>query len=158
MAGWRKGAVLAASAAFSLLGPAAACAQDAAAFVVAIAAGIAPNRLLEYPDIDQAAKSALVDLDSPVMNAKVFAAMVMPYKYGVSQLPCKAKEMQPQRGWKPVREPAGKIQWVIGPMPIAFWQGIYGVCLIQAPKAKEELSPADRAALECECNGWLPAQ
>jgi len=131
---------------------------DAFTLLVAVAINIAPQPLAISPDLDAAEKAALVDLDSAVMNAQVFAAMAMPYKYGVSQLPCKAKDMQPQRGWKPVREPAGKVQWVIGPMNRAFWQGIYGVCLVQAPKPKEELDIVERAALECECNGWLPAQ
>jgi len=130
---------------------------DAFTLLVAVAINIAPQPLAISPDLDAAEKAALVDLDSATMNAKVFAAMAMPYKYGVSQLPCKAKEMQPQRGWKPVREPAGKVQWVIGPVNRAFWQGIYGVCLVQAPKPKEELDIVERAALECECNGWLPA-
>jgi hypothetical protein len=131
---------------------------DAFTLLVAVAINIAPQPLAISPDLDAAEKAALVDLDSATMNAKVFAAMAMPYKYGVSQLPCKAKDMQPQRGWKPVREPAGKVQWVIGPVNRAFWQGIYGVCLVQAPKPKEELDIVERAALECECNGWLPAQ
>jgi hypothetical protein len=131
---------------------------DAFTLLVAVAINIAPQPLAISPDLDAAEKAALVDLDSAVMNAQVFAAMAMPYKYGVSQLPCKAKNMQPERGWKPVREPAGKVQWVIGPVNRAFWQGIYGVCLVQAPKPKEELDIVERAALECECNGWLPAQ
>ena len=132
--------------------------MDAFTLLVAVAINIAPQPLAISPDLDAAEKAALVDLDSATMNAKVFAAMAMPYKYGVSQLPCTAKDMQPQRGWKPVREPAGKVQWVIGPVNRAFWQGIYGVCLAQAPKPKEELDIVERAALECECNGWLPAQ
>ena len=132
--------------------------MDAFTLLVAVAINIAPQPLAISPDLDAAEKAALVDLDSAVMNAQVFAAMAMPYKYGVSQLPCKAKNMQPERGWKPVREPAGKVQWVIGPVNRAFWQGIYGVCLVQAPKPKEELDIVERAALECECNGWLPAQ
>ena len=147
MSGSKVRAVLGTSAAFSLLAP---------SLVLAIAANIAPQPFSERPDLDAAEKAALVDLDSAAMNAHVFAAMAMPYKYGVSQLPCRAKEMQPQRGWKAAREPAGKVQWIIGPVNKAFWQGIYGVCLIQAPKAREELDAADRAALECECNGWLP--
>lgn len=131
--------------------------MNAFALLVAVAVNIAPQPLAISPDLDAGEKAALVDLNSSAMNAKVFAAMAMPYKYGVSQLPCKAKEMQPARGWKPVREPAGKIQWVIGPVNKAFWQGIYGVCLVQAPKSKEELDLVERTALECECNGWLPA-
>ena len=123
---------------------------------VAIAANIAPQPLSELPDLDAAQKKALVDLDSPNMNAKVFAAMAMPYKYGVTQMPCKAKDLQPQRGWKPAREPAGKIQWVIGPAVKVFWSGIYGTCLIQAPNPKESMDPLERTSLECECNGWMP--
>jgi len=132
--------------------------MDASALLFAVAINIAPHPLVLSTDLDAAEKAALVDLDSSAMNAKVYAAMAMPYKYGVSQLPCKAKEMQPERGWKPVREPAGKVQWVIGPISKAFWQGIYGVCLVQAPKPKEELDLVERTALECECNGWLPTQ
>jgi|SRR6185295_12333904 hypothetical protein len=132
--------------------------MDASALLFAVAINIAPHPLVLSTDLDAAEKAALVDLDSSAMNAKVYAAMAMPYKYGVSQLPCKAKEMQPERGWKPVREPAGKVQWVIGPVNKAFWQGIYGVCLVQAPKPKEELDIVERTALECECNGWLPAR
>ena len=132
--------------------------MDASALLFAVAINIAPHPLVLSTDLDAAEKAALVDLDSSAMNAKVYAAMAMPYKYGVSQLPCKAKEMQPERGWKPVREPAGKVQWVIGPISKAFWQGIYGVCLVQAPKPKEELDIVERTALECECNGWLPAR
>ena len=82
----------------------------------------------------------------------------MPYKYGVTQMPCKAKEWQPQRGWKPAREPAGKIQWVIGPATKVFWAGIYGTCLIQAPNPREALGVVERTALECECNGWMPTE
>ena len=132
--------------------------MDASALLFAVAINIAPHPLVLSTDLDAAEKAALVDLDSSAMNAKVYAAMAMPYKYGVSQLPCKAKEMQPGRGWRSVREPAGKVQWVIGPVSKAFWQGIYGVCLIQAPKPKEELDVVERTALECECNGWLPTQ
>ena len=83
--------------------------MDAFTLLVAVAINIAPQPLAISPDLDAAEKAALVDLDSAVMNAQVYAAMAMPYKYGVSQLPCKAKDMQPQRGWKPVREPAGKV-------------------------------------------------
>jgi len=132
--------------------------MNALILFIAIAANLAPQPLFERPDLDAAEKKALVDLDSPNMNAKVFAAMAMPYKYGVTQLPCKAKEWQPERGWKPAREPAGKIQWVIGPAVKVFWSGIYGVCLIQSPNPRESTSLVERTALECECNGWMPAQ
>ena len=130
--------------------------MNAFVFFVAIVANMAPQPLKEPPDIDAAEKAALVDLDSPNMNAKVFAAMAMPYKYGVSQLPCKARELQPERGWKPAREPAGKIQWVVGPAVKVFWSGIYGTCLIQSPNSRESMNAVDRTALECECNGWMP--
>ena len=125
-------------------------------FLVAIAANMAPQPLAEPPDLDAAEKAALVDLDSAHMNAKVFAAMAMPYKYGVTQMPCKAKEWQPERGWKPAREPAGKVQWIEGPATKVFWAGIYGTCLIQAPKPRDALDVVERTALECECNGWMP--
>jgi hypothetical protein len=36
------------------------------------------------------------------------------------------------------------------------WSGIYGTCFIHSPRAKDELGEGERAALECECNGWLP--
>jgi hypothetical protein len=144
---FRLRAVLATSAAFSLLAP---------AFAFAIAANIAPHPLSERPDLDAAEKAALVDLDSAHMNAKVFAAMALPYKYGVTQMPCKAKEWQPDRGWKPAREPAGKVQWIPGPATKVFWAGIYGTCLIQSPRPKEQLDAVERTALECECNGWMP--
>ena len=122
---------------------------------MAIAAHIAPNPLSEPPDLDAAEKAAIVDLDSAHMNAKVFAAMAMPYKYGVTQMPCKAQQLQPERGWKPAREPAGKVQWIPGPATKVFWAGIYGTCLIQSPKPREALDPVERTALECECNGWM---
>jgi hypothetical protein len=125
-------------------------------FLFAIAANMAPQPLSEPPDLDAAEKAALVDLDSAHMNAKVFAAMAMPYKYGVTQMPCKAKEWQPERGWKPAREPAGKVQWIEGPATKVFWAGIYGTCLIQAPKPRDALDVVERTALECECNGWMP--
>jgi len=132
--------------------------MDALVLFMAVAVIIAPQPLKDAPDLDAAEKAALVDLDSQHMNAQVFAAMAMPYKYGVTQMPCKAKDWQPQRGWKPAREPAGKIQWVIGPATKVFWAGIYGTCLIQAPNPREALDVVERTALECECNGWTPAQ
>ena len=107
-------------------------------------------------DIDASQKAALVDLDSQYMNSQVLAAMSMPYKYGVTQMPCKAREWQPERSWKAAREPAGRIQWVPGPLTKVFWSGIYGTCLIQSPAPREGLGEVARTALECECNGWLP--
>jgi len=130
--------------------------MDASALLFAVAINIAPHPLVLSTDLDAAEKAALVDLDSAHMNAKVFAAMAMPYKYGVTQMPCKAKEWQPERGWKPAREPAGKVQWIEGPATKVFWAGIYGTCLIQAPKPRDALDVVERTALECECNGWMP--
>ena len=145
MGQWKMGAVLMASAAFSFVAPA-----------FASSVYMAPKPLRPAPSLDDEEKAALVDLDSQHMNAQVFAAMAMPYKYGVTQMPCKAKEWQPRRGWKAAREPAGKIQWVIGPATKVFWAGIYGTCLIQAPNPREALDIVERTALECECNGWMP--
>lgn len=109
-------------------------------------------------DIDAPQKAALVDLESEFMRGQVLAAMSMPYKYGVTQMPCTAKEWQPERGWKPAREPSGRIQWVPGPITKVFWSGIYGTCLIQSPQPREGVGEVERAALECECNGWVPAR
>ena len=132
--------------------------MNALILFVAIAAHMAPHPLFEPLELDTAEKKALVDLDSPNMNAKVFAAMSMPYKYGVTQLPCKAKDWQPERGWKPAREPAGRIRWVVGPAVKVFWSGIYGTCLIQSPNPRESMGVVERTSLECECNGWMPTQ
>jgi len=107
-------------------------------------------------DLDAPSKASQVDLESPQLNAQVLAAMSWPYKYGVTQMPCKAKALQPQRGWYPAREPSGRILWVEGPATKVFWSGIYGTCLIQAPAQKMSVPEGERAALECECNGWLP--
>lgn len=107
-------------------------------------------------DLDALLKAAQVDLDSPQLKAQVLAAMSWPYKYGVTQMPCSAKAMQPQREWYPAREPSGRILWVEGPTTKVFWSGIYGTCLIQAPGPRMSLPEPERTALECECNGWLP--
>jgi hypothetical protein len=109
----------------------------------------------EY-DLDAPIKAAQVALESPQLNAQVLAAMSWPYKYGVTQMPCKAKALQPSRDWYPAREPSGRIQWVEGPTTKVFWSGIYGTCLIQAPAPKMSVPEPQRSALECECNGWLP--
>jgi len=110
----------------------------------------------EEVDIDAPQKAALVDLDSEYMRGQVLGAMSMPYKYGVTQMACKAREQQPERGWHAAREPSGRIQWVSGPVAKVFWSGIYGTCLIQSPLAREAMGEVERTALECECNGWLP--
>ncbi len=105
-------------------------------------------------DIDAPIKAAIVDLNSPEMRDHVTEAMAWPYKFGVSQMPCKAQSLQPEREWKPVREPSGKIQWIQGPVTKVLWGGIYGICYIQTREEKSQLEEAQRAALECECNGW----
>ena len=129
--------------------------MDPLILMVVFALNTAPAQR-EGVDIDAPQKAALVDLDSQYMNAQVLAAMSMPYKYGVTQMPCKAKDLQPRRGWKPAREPAGRIQWVPGPIKKVFWSGIYGTCLIQSPQPRDKLGEVERTALECECNGWVP--
>lgn len=107
-------------------------------------------------DLDAPLKASQVAIDSPQLNAQVLAAMAWPYKYGVTQIPCKAKSLQPERGWRAAREPSGRIQWIEGPVTKVLWSGIYGTCFIQAPRAKEQLPEVEQVALECECNGWLP--
>jgi len=129
--------------------------MDPSILLVAFALHSAPQPRGEL-DIDAPQKAALVDLDSQFMRAQVLAAMSMPYKYGVTQMPCKAREQQPERDWRAAREPSGRIEWVAGPVTKVFWSGIYGSCLIQSPVAREAVGEAERAALECECNGWLP--
>ena len=126
---------------------------------VSIALALALAQALPQPaplDLDQPERAQLVLIDSQFLGDQVLAAMALPYKYGVSQKACKAKELQPARGWKAVREPSGRVEWILGPATKVFWSGIYGTCLIQSPLAREKLKPADREALECECNGWLP--
>ena len=130
--------------------------MDPIALIFAIALQAVPLPKQEELDLDTPVKEAMVDLDSPYMKSQVLAAMSMPYKYGVSQLPCKAKDLQPKRGWHAVREPAGKIQWIPGPTMKVFWSGIYGICLIQSPVARDMAKELERVTLECECNGWLP--
>ncbi len=131
--------------------------MDPQILMVAIALSSAPAGDARV-DIDAPQKAARVELDSPYMHAQVLSAMTMPYKYGVTQMACKARETQPERGWKPAREPSGRIQWVAGPAVKVFWSGIYGTCLIQSPRAREAVDEVERDALECECNGWLPAR
>ena len=131
--------------------------MDPLFLVMVFALNAAPaNR--ESIDIDAPQKAAMVDLDSQYMNAQVLSAMSMPYKYGVTQMPCKARDWQPERSWTPAREPSGRIQWVSGPIAKVFWSGIYGTCLIQSPVPREEAGEVERTALECECNGWRPAR
>ena len=107
-------------------------------------------------DFDAPANAARAELDSAYLRDMMTAAMAAPYKYRVTQMPCRARELQPARGWQPAREPSGRIAWVAAPTLEVRWSGIYGTCLIQSPQAREELGEGERAALECECNGWLP--
>jgi hypothetical protein len=131
--------------------------MDPMAVVFLVAMQFVPPRA-EDADLDAPMKASRVDLESPYLHAQVMAAMASPYKYGVTQMPCKAQALQPSRDWHPAREPSGKIQWVAGPVTKVFWSGIYGTCLIQSPLEREKAEPVERAALECECNGWLPAK
>lgn len=107
-------------------------------------------------DFDAPLNAMRIELDSRELEDRVLAAMAMPYKYGVTQMPCKAREWQPLRGWTPAREPAGRIQWVKGPVARVRWSGIYGTCFIESPVPRGHLGEVERTALECECNGWLP--
>jgi hypothetical protein len=130
---------------------------DPLSIALALALAQAPSQPAAL-DLDEPERAQLVLIDSQFLGDQVLAAMALPYKYGVSQKACKAKELQPARGWKPMREPSGRVEWILGPATKVFWSGIYGTCLIQSPLAREKLNPADREALECECNGWLPTQ
>ncbi|HUL96842.1 MAG TPA: hypothetical protein VLT89_12565 [Usitatibacter sp.] len=129
--------------------------MDPAALLLAVALPYIPPPP-EVHDLDAPLKASQVALDSPQLNAQILAAMAWPYKYGVTQIPCKAKAMQPRRGWRAAREPSGRIEWIKGPVTKVFWSGIYGTCFIQAPHEREKLREMERVALECECNGWLP--
>ena len=129
--------------------------MDPASLALVVALSSTPARSEAF-DLDAPAKAAAVKLDSPRIAADLLSAMALPYRYGVTQMPCKAKSMQPKRGWYAAREPAGRILWVQGPAEKVFWSGIYGTCLIQSPLAREKLPEDQRSALECECNGWLP--
>ena len=129
--------------------------MDPLAILLAVSLPAIPAHAEEF-DLDVSLRGAQVSLESPQLNAQVLAAMAWPYKYGVTQIPCKAKSMQPERGWRAAREPSGRIQWVEGPVIKVFWSGIYGTCLIQAPAPKMSVPEPERTALECECNGWLP--
>ena len=129
--------------------------MDAISLLLMVALPAIPVKPEEY-DIDAPMKAARVELDSAEMHAHITAAMAWPYKYGVSQMACQAKVMQPERKWRPVREPSGKIEWVQGPVTKVFWSGIYGTCIIQTRGEKAKLPVVERTALECECNGWLP--
>jgi hypothetical protein len=90
--------------------------MDAIAIILMVALPAIPTKPAEY-DIDAPARAAAVDLNSREMQDHITEAMALPYKYGVTRMPCKAKVEQPERQWYPAREPAGKIQWIVGPAP-----------------------------------------
>src|SRR5437588_418075 len=123
-----------------------------AAIALAVALSTPPEK--RVIDLDAPDKAARLQLDSAYMQDLVTVAMAV--SYGITRMPCKARQYQPLRGWKPAREPAGKIAWVVGPAMNVKWAGIYGTCTITAPKPRPQMSEVDRTALECECNGWLP--
>jgi hypothetical protein len=129
--------------------------MDLVSLAFAAALGTTPPREGAI-DFDAPLRAAESELDSPALKDRMTAAMAWPYRYGVTQMPCKAREWQPLRGWTPAREPSGKIQWVQGPRLQVRWSGIYGTCFIQSPVARDKIGAIERAALECECNGWLP--
>lgn len=128
--------------------------MDLLSLVLAVALSAPPRA--EDIDFDAPANAARAYLGSDYLRDMMTAAMAMPYKYGVTQMPCRARVLQPARGWQPAREPSGRIAWVTGPAAEVKWSGIYGTCFIQSPRAREELGEGERAALECECDGWLP--
>ena len=128
--------------------------MDLLSLALATALAFPPRE--EPIDFDAPLRAADSELGSPALKDRMIAAMAWPYRYGVTQMPCKAREWQPLRGWTPAREPSGKIQWVPGKTVSVRWSGIYGTCVIQSPLPREQVGEVDRAALECECNGWLP--
>ena len=115
-----------------------------------------PPRPAPGADFDSVGKPELNDIESQYLKDQMLAAMAYPYKYRVTQMPCKAQQLQPQRGWRPAREPSGNIRWIAGKVTRARWSGIYASCFIESPVDKDKLDEALRTALECECNGWLP--
>ncbi len=131
--------------------------MDAVALVLMMALPAIPAKPGEY-DIDAPIRAAVASLNSPEMQDRVTEAMAWPYRFGVTQMPCAAKSLQPERGWRPVREPSGKILWTQGPVTKVRWAGIYGTCIIETREEPGSLKDGDRAELECQCNGWLPAR
>jgi hypothetical protein len=131
--------------------------MDPVAVILMIALPAIPAKPGEY-DIDAPIRAAMVDLNSPETRDHITEAMAWPYKFGVTQMPCRAQSMQPERQWRPAREPSGKIQWVQGPVTKVLWAGIYGTCIIQSPKPIHAVHEVERIGLECQCNGWLPAR
>ncbi|HUL57261.1 MAG TPA: hypothetical protein VLT60_09690 [Usitatibacter sp.] len=129
--------------------------MDPMALALLVALPSLPVKPESY-DIDAPIKRAMSELDSPELRDRVTEAMAWPYKYGVTQMPCRAKALQPERKWYPAREPSGRIEWVQGPVTKVRWAGIYGTCIIQSPEERSRVKEPERTALECECNGWMP--
>ena len=129
--------------------------MDLASVAIAVALAAPPGRDMPL-DFDPEARAAHESIDSPYLQDMTMVAMALPYKYGVTQMPCKAREYQPLRGWTPAREPSGRIEWLEGAASSVRWSGIYGICYISSPVPRAELGSIERTALECECNGWLP--
>ncbi|HYC36449.1 MAG TPA: hypothetical protein VEC19_08500 [Usitatibacter sp.] len=123
-------------------------------FAIFLAAALAAPAPAEKLDFDRPTREIETSLHSPRIQDMLTAAMAQPY--GVSRMPCRAMQLQPLKGWKPAREPSGKIAWIEGPVARAKWSGIYGTCYIETPAGRAALEASERAALECECNGWLP--
>ena len=121
--------------------------MDPVSIALALALAQAPSQPAAL-DLDEPAKAQLVLIDSQFLGDQVLAAMALPYKYGVTQKACKAKELQPARGWKAMREPSGRVEWILGPATKVFWSGIYGTCLIQSPVARESPPKLPRVASE----------
>ncbi len=129
--------------------------MDLLSLALAVALSAPPKA--EPPlDFDDPLAERRTGIDSAHLRDMTTAAMALPYKYGVTQMPCNAWQTQPARGWTPAREPSGKIEWITGPTTHVRWAGIYGTCYIQSPLPRNLLGDVERSALECECNGWLP--
>ncbi|HLX23195.1 MAG TPA: hypothetical protein VKR38_07620 [Usitatibacter sp.] len=131
--------------------------MDAVALVLMVALPAIPVKPGGY-DIDAPIQAAISALNSPEMQDRVTEAMAWPYRFGVTQMPCAAKALQPERRWRPVREPSGKILWTQGPVTMVHWGGIYGTCIIETREEPGHLGDVERTVLECQCNGWLPAR
>src|SRR5260370_42046190 len=99
---------------------------------VAVALGVVPAPRADV-DIDADIKAALVQLESPFLNAQVYSAMAMPYKYGVTQMPCKAEEWQPAFGRPPTGGAGGFIAVIGGPLARTRWGGFYRMIPIPSP-------------------------
>lgn len=125
--------------------------MDVASIVLLLSLSAPPPAGLDF---DAPAQASRTHIDSPWLQEQILVAMSWPYRYGVTRMPCKARELQPLAGWHPAREPSGNIQWIAGNATRARWSGIYGTCFIESPVPRESTGAIEREALECECNGW----